>query len=199
MNKNVKHTRASEGPPSLDEPSGLDEGTEPSWVTNFMEIEEIEDVEELDVLMAREHKPNPIADHNTSLNTIHKRSAHMSQQLETIINDLSQISGFIAAAIVNAESGMSLATKTVDASFDIEVAAAANTEVVRAKNSAMQALQLGDARIEDILITLTTQYHLIRPSANNPMLFIYLALDRKKSNLALARHSLAAAESKLDL
>lgn len=123
----------------------------------------------------------------------------MSQQLENIMGDLSQIAGFIAAAVVNAESGMALATRTADSSFLIDVAAAANTEVVRAKHEAMGALGLDDARIEDILITLTTQYHLIRPSANNPLLFIYLALDRKKSNLALARHSLASAESNLDL
>lgn len=122
----------------------------------------------------------------------------MSRHLEDIVEELSQINGFLAAAITNAESGMSLATKVTDHNLNIDVAAAANTEVVRAKAEAMDALGLQSDKIDDILLTLTTQYHLIRPSTKNPLLFIYLALDRKKSNLALARHALATAESKLE-
>lgn len=123
----------------------------------------------------------------------------MTASLNAVMTSLSQINGFVAAAIASAESGMSLATHTVDPSFNVEVAAAANTEVVRAKHSAMQALQLEGAVIEDILITLNTQYHLIRPSQSDPLLFIYLAVDRKKANLALARHALAKAEAELEL
>lgn len=123
----------------------------------------------------------------------------MSASLEAVMNSLTQINGFVAAAIASAESGMSLAAYSADPSFNVEVAAAANTEVVRAKHSAMQALQLDGAVIEDILITLNTQYHLIRPSQNDPLLFIYLAVDRKKANLALARHALGKAEADLNI
>jgi hypothetical protein len=60
----------------------------------------------------------------------------------------------------------------------------------------MKALNLHD-QIEDILITLGRQYHLLRPLATNDALFIYLALDRSRANLALARHMLSAAEKDL--
>jgi len=65
----------------------------------------------------------------------------------------------------------------------------------------MQSLSLNDV-IEDILITLGKQYHLIRMMANadgTHNLFLYLALDRSKANLALARHQLKRIENVLNV
>ncbi len=79
------------------------------------------------------------------------------------------------------------------------MAAAGNTEVIRAKMRTMDSLRLDDT-IEDILITLNKQYHLIRllkNSRNEQGLFLYLVLDRAKSNLALARHNLKQIESEI--
>ncbi len=84
--------------------------------------------------------------------------------------------------------------------LDLDVAAAGNTEVIRAKMRTMESLRLDD-RIEDILITLTKQYHLIRLMKNGRRdnLFLYLVLDRQKANLALARHSLKRIEGDITL
>jgi hypothetical protein len=85
--------------------------------------------------------------------------------------------------------------------LDLDVAAAGNTEVIRAKMRTMESLRLDDA-IEDILITLGKQYHLIRllkNSRNEQGLFLYLVLDRQKANLALARHNLKRIEGDITL
>lgn len=110
---------------------------------------------------------------------------------------LMEIDGCLGACIVDSNSGMMLAASG-GGSMNLEVAAAGNTEVVRAKRKTMKNLGLADS-IEDILITLGKHYHLIRPLASNDALFIYLALDKTKSNLAMARHQLASIEKELTI
>ena len=102
------------------------------------------------------------------------------------------VDGALAAAVVDYSSGMLLAGGG-SPSIDLEIAAAGNTEVMRAKNKTMQMLGLKD-EIEDILMTLGTQYHLLRPLPRPDGLFLYSVLDRSKANLALARRSLINAE-----
>lgn len=111
------------------------------------------------------------------------------------LNVLMQIDGIIGASIVDSNSGMMLASSG-GGPLNLELAAAGNTEVVRAKRKTMRSLGLQD-NIDDILITLAKQYHLIRPLASNDALFIYVALDRSKANLAMARHTLSQAEKDL--
>lgn len=106
----------------------------------------------------------------------------------------SDLAGFLGAALVDHESGMALGT--VGNGLNLEVAAAGNTEVVRAKLRVMDQLGL-DGGIEDILITLTEQLHLIRPVGKT--LFLYIAIDRKQGNLGMARHIMATAASNIQV
>lgn len=116
--------------------------------------------------------------------------------LEALLADLD---GSIAVAVVEVGSGLMLASRQVVA-YDLELAAAANTEVVKAKLRAIKQLGLQES-IEDILITLTHQYHVIRPSGREGMrdVFTYLVLDRARANLALARRALAQLDETISL
>ena len=118
--------------------------------------------------------------------------ANVTQTLEEIMN----IDGAIAAAVVDSNSGMVLGK--IGSGMDLDIAAAGNTEVVRAKLKTMKALGLKDA-IEDILITLGKQYHIIRPMTEKPGVFLYVVLDKAKSSLALARLKTADVEGQLAL
>ena len=121
--------------------------------------------------------------------------------IETALKEAMAIDGALGVALVDWDSGMSLGTLGGGKYLDLEVAAAGNTEVVRAKMRAIESLRISDT-IEDILITLTKQYHMIRLLKNSQHehgLFLYLALDRAKSNLALARHSLKQIEADLSI
>lgn len=120
----------------------------------------------------------------------------MSNITETL-NELSQLDGFVAAALVDSQSGMALGTAGNPSALNLEVAAAGNSEVIKAKAKVMSNLGLKD-EIEDILITLGTQYHLIRLMKKHKNLFIYL-VTTKSGNLALARHKLSDVEGKIEV
>ncbi|MFF8385182.1 hypothetical protein [Streptomyces kanasensis] len=110
------------------------------------------------------------------------------------------IDGAIGAALVDYTSGMALGTVGGGKDLDLTVAAAGNTDVVRAKVRTMEMLGLND-EIEDILITLGTQYHLIRllKGRGTNGLFLYLALDKGRANLAMARLQLKRIEGELEV
>ena len=116
--------------------------------------------------------------------------------LNDSLNDLMSLDGAMCAAVVDYNSGMMLAS--AGSGVDMELAAAGNTEVVRAKMKTMKALGLNDT-IEDMLITLGKQYHIIRPSAKLAGIFIYYVLDSSRANLALARRKINDVEAKMTM
>lgn len=95
------------------------------------------------------------------------------------------VPGFIAVAVAEIKSGISYFTLTVDPNFDPELASAFNLEVVKAKLNAINALGLEDT-IDDILITLKKQLHIVDISENNEY-FIYLAVNAKEANLGMTK------------
>jgi len=115
----------------------------------------------------------------------------------TDISGLNDISGFIGACLVDTETGLMMASEGGE-DFDLETAGAANVEVVKAKMNAMEMLGLQE-NIDDILITLGSQFHLIRPLADTPSVFLYTALNKKSANLGMARVQVKKVEKTLEI
>ena len=122
----------------------------------------------------------------------------MSNVAESLQAISENIDGFIGAALVDFDGGLTLGTIGGGDGLDLDVAGAGNLEVVRAQNRVMKQLGLDD-EIEDIVITLGQQYHLIRMLKAHSTVFLYLALDRQGGNLGLARHQLRRIESSLEI
>lgn len=104
--------------------------------------------------------------------------------VDTLAKMQSEISGFIAASVVDVESGMTLGVVSTRPDFDLAAASAYNSEVVKQKLKTIKALNL-KSTLEDMLLTLSDQIHLIK--LISPTAFVYLAADKGSTNLAIVR------------
>jgi hypothetical protein len=116
--------------------------------------------------------------------------------LEMIDKIEADVSGVIATAAVDLESGMTLAAKTNRSDFDLTVASAYNSELVKQKLKIMRALGL-KSDLEDMVLTLTDQIHVIKLFPGSAA-FLYLAADRGSTNLAILRSAVVKHTANLD-
>lgn len=114
--------------------------------------------------------------------------------VQDVITDLPSL---VAVAVVDTNSGMSLASHSNSPSLNPDTAAAYNTEVVKQKQKAMTALKLTGETIQDILITLSNQIHLLKLNDNGTK-FIYLVVNSRDTNLAIAREVLRTHANQLN-
>jgi hypothetical protein len=108
-----------------------------------------------------------------------------------------KIDGAIAAAIANWDAGLCLATAGGGPRLNIGAVAAGHGLVLKAR---MAAVAAGVARaVQELLITLEDQVHLVRPLRRRERLFVCLAIDKATGNLGIARHRLQGLASGLDM
>ncbi|MHC3475566.1 hypothetical protein ACYF6T_43865 [Streptomyces sp. 7R007] len=107
-----------------------------------------------------------------------------------------RIDGALGVAVVDYVSRMTLGALGEPAGLHFAKAASGGTDVVRAELSALDLLGYAPARLEDILITLDTEYHLIRPLTRrmHEGLFLYVVLDRNRADLPGVRKELRQIE-----
>lgn len=110
------------------------------------------------------------------------------QIVEVLDKIAADMSGFIAASVVDMESGLTLGAKSYRSDFDLSTASAYNSELVKQKMKIVRALNLKSG-LEDMLLTLTDQIHMIK--IVSPNVFLYLAADRDSTNLAIMRSAVA--------
>ncbi|MEO5535722.1 MAG: hypothetical protein ABIR17_11400 [Pseudolysinimonas sp.] len=116
----------------------------------------------------------------------------LTEELQKMLN----FDGAMCVALADSESGMVLGQ--AGSGIEMERAAAGASMILRARRATVKALALPD-QIDDLLMTLTTQLHIIRPLTNKPTMFIYLVADRSKASLAMARYKATEADAQIIL
>ena len=105
---------------------------------------------------------------------------------------LRELPELLAVSVVELRSGELLATHHLPGKHNPAKAAPYYAEVIKQKQLALRALGLADTEtIEDVLITLSNQWHVLRllPGQRH---FVHLMISNRDSNLALAREVLRA-------
>jgi hypothetical protein len=102
----------------------------------------------------------------------------------------------MCVAVVDSETGMILGK--AGSGVDIDLAASGASVILRARLASVKALG-GDEKIDDVLISLSSQVQIIHPLPRNPTIFTYLIGDKAKSSLAMARFKAAEADLQIQL
>ncbi|MCI3238865.1 MULTISPECIES: hypothetical protein [Streptomyces] len=107
-----------------------------------------------------------------------------------------RLDGALGVAVVDYVSRMTLGSLGKPDGLDLDRAASGATDVVRAKLSALDLVGYAPTQLEDILITLDTEYHLIRLLNRRTYegLFLYVVLDRNRTDLPGVRKELRQIE-----
>ncbi len=116
-------------------------------------------------------------------------TSNIQRYNKIVQNVVGDLPAAIAVAVVDTATGLTLASHSNSAGFSPEAAAAHNAEVVKQELRAMQALKLEGQLLEEVLITLSTQLHVIK-IINGGGAFVYLAVDARTTNLGIAREVL---------
>ncbi|MFZ2649715.1 MAG: hypothetical protein WA210_06370 [Burkholderiaceae bacterium] len=119
--------------------------------------------------------------------------AHAKRQLAEMLT----LEGMLGCAVVDAGNGLILAREMAEEeSLDLDIAAAACTQAFKAHKAAARHMGL-DEPVEEVMTSAGSRHHVVRQLSNYPDLFLFVLLDRQRTNLALARYKLMEVEREL--
>ncbi|GAA1365936.1 hypothetical protein [Streptomyces beijiangensis] len=123
------------------------------------------------------------------------------EQIQQVLTEVMKIRGALGAAVVDYLSRVTLGVQGNGSDLDLYKVGEVDTDVIRAKLHALAVLGYPPGDLQDILVTLTDEFHLIHPLSQRAMqgVFIYLVLDRNSTALAVARARLREIEKAFDL
>jgi predicted regulator of Ras-like GTPase activity (Roadblock/LC7/MglB family) len=116
--------------------------------------------------------------------------------LEEVLEKLLSFDGAMCVAVVDSETGMILGQ--AGSGIELDLAAAGASVILRARLASTKALGTNE-KIDDVLISLTSQVQIIHPLPSNPSIFTYLIGDKSKSSLAMARYKASEADPQIQL
>ncbi|MEO6115888.1 MAG: hypothetical protein ABIP33_05840, partial [Pseudolysinimonas sp.] len=108
-----------------------------------------------------------------------------------VLETLLSFDGALCVAVVDSDSGMILGK--AGSGVEMDLAAANASVILRARLASTRALGAKE-KIDDMLISLSSQVQIIHPLPSNPSIFTYLIGDKSKSSLAMARFKATEAD-----
>ncbi|MBF9141782.1 hypothetical protein [Hymenobacter properus] len=124
----------------------------------------------------------PVA-HEVELAATGPASARIESAMRHLLAELPDL---LMAAVAEVASGKPLATYTVDRDLRPGTVAGYNAEAVRQVQAGLRALGTPAEQVAEMVFTLPSQLHLLRLVPPGQW-FIYLAVDSRDTNLAIAR------------
>lgn len=113
--------------------------------------------------------------------------------IEYLIERLRRLDGYSAIMMIDTETGVVLGSDRAVPGLDVDAAAVGYSELYRLERHLLHALGVDD-RIEDVVITLSSQYHVLHAVAGEPSLMLCVVLDRQRASLGLARYAISVAD-----
>ncbi len=110
---------------------------------------------------------------------------------ETLLDPVTTIDGFQLAGLIDASTGMVLASAEDGDGLSLSTAAAGAADIAGVLSHVAGALAVSD-ELEDIMVTFNNHFQLIRmlKPAPTQTVILLVVLDRARANLAMARHAI---------
>jgi CheY-like chemotaxis protein len=116
--------------------------------------------------------------------------------MQIFVDRLRKIDGYTASCLVDSTTGVILGVDGYVEGVEMQAAVEGFAELYRLKRDAVRAF-VPDDDIDNIVITMSRQLHVLHAVAADKSCFLYVIVERL-GNLAHVTHALAAAEAALD-
>lgn len=113
------------------------------------------------------------------------------------LSEMLTLDGLLGCAVVDSTNGLILARESRnDEGLDLDLAAAASTQALKAHKAAARNMGLTDP-IDEVMTSAGSRHQIMRQLSRYPDLFLFVLLDRHRTNLALARYKLMEVEREM--
>ena len=112
-------------------------------------------------------------------------------EADTLLAPVTEIDGFVLACLVDASTGMVLASRQASDGMSLPTVAAGAADISHVLSLLGGQLAM-DEGLEDVMVTFSQHFHVIYPVSPDPdaRIVLLVVLDRSKTNLAMARREI---------
>jgi hypothetical protein len=110
---------------------------------------------------------------------------------DAVLTPVTAIDGFLLACLIDPSTGLILASAPGQADISLPTAAAGAVDISYVL-SVLAAQLAAHEELEDFIVTFSNHLHLIRPVKQETAqrVLLLVILDRRRANLAMARHEI---------